>query len=217
MKNIHGNFGLVIYFHVPKINLLRGGYQYMASKKNSQTPKNDFEYDNGEVYGFTENTPIIGDCIASFSFVDGCIIETTKPNLESQSNDNATTLNNKTITENKNAPINNLNIQTNTTDPIEIKNISSPTKDIFDNRRTPLPNRATPPIDGETPTIKRTYILRDSTIRKIIITCTRYIEFSKLISIQILKRLHDTQSFMKPFLCLKINVNYCCLKILIKS
>ena len=195
----------------------------MANKKNSQPPKNDFEYDNGEVYGFTENAPIVGDCIASFSFVDGCIIETTKPNLESQSqsqsqsNDNATTLDNKTITKNNNASINNINIQTNTTDPIETKNISSPAKYIFDNRRTPLPNRATPPIDGETPTIKRTYILRDSTIRKIIITCTRYIEFSKLISIQILKRLHDTQSFMKPFLCLKINVNYCCLKILIKS
>ena len=139
----------------------------MANKKNSQPPKNDFEYNEGEVSGFTENAPIIGDCIASFSFVDGCIIETTKPNLESQSNDNATTLNNKTITENKNASINNLNIQTNTTDPIETKSISSPAKDIFDNRRTPLPNRATPSIDGEIPTIKRTYTLRDSTIRKI--------------------------------------------------
>ena len=139
----------------------------MANKKNSKPLKNDFEYDKGEVYGFTENAPIIGDCIASFSFVDGCIIETTKPNLESQSNDHSTTLNNKTITENNDASINNINIQTNTTDSIETKNTSNPTKDIFDNRRTPLPNRATPPIDGETPNIKRTYTLRSSTIRKI--------------------------------------------------
>ena len=139
----------------------------MANKKNSQPPKNDFEYDEGEVYGFTEDAPIIGDCITSFSFVDDYIIETTKPNLESQSYDDTTTLTNKTITRNNDASIDNINIQTNTNDPIETKNISSPTKDIFDNRRTPLPNRATPPIDGETPTIKRTYTLRSSTIRKI--------------------------------------------------
>ena len=97
----------------------------MANKKNSQPLKNNFEYDEGEVCGFTENVPIVGDCIASFSFLDD------------------------------------------TTDPIETKNIYSSSKDIFDNRITTLPNRATPSIDGETPTIKRTYTLRDSTIRKI--------------------------------------------------
>ncbi|MDR3598072.1 MAG: hypothetical protein P4L60_25360, partial [Clostridium sp.] len=50
---------------------------------------------------------------------------------------------------------------------ISIKNTLSSTKELFDNRRTPLPNGAAPAIDGETPTIKRSYTLRSSTIRKI--------------------------------------------------
>ncbi|AMK50401.1 hypothetical protein LF65_06280 [Clostridium beijerinckii] len=55
----------------------------------------------------------------------------------------------------------------NITNSIEIKNTLNSTKDLFDNRRTPLPNAATPAIDGETPNIKRNYTLRSSTIRKI--------------------------------------------------
>ncbi|NOW04190.1 hypothetical protein BCM20_002624 [Clostridium beijerinckii] len=55
----------------------------------------------------------------------------------------------------------------NITNSIEIKNTLTSTKDLFDNRRTPLPNGATPAIDGETPNIKRNYTLRSSTIRKI--------------------------------------------------
>ncbi|POO87950.1 hypothetical protein C1H57_25280, partial [Clostridium sp. 2-1] len=53
------------------------------------------------------------------------------------------------------------------TNSIEIKNTLNSTKYLFDNRRTPLPNGATPAIDGETPNIKRSYTLRSSTIRKI--------------------------------------------------
>ncbi|POO88691.1 hypothetical protein C1H57_24600, partial [Clostridium sp. 2-1] len=53
------------------------------------------------------------------------------------------------------------------TNSIEIKNTLSSTKELFDNRRTPLPNGAAPAIDGETPNIKRSYTLRNSTIRKI--------------------------------------------------
>ncbi|NSA74603.1 hypothetical protein FHU15_005331 [Clostridium beijerinckii] len=35
-----------------------------------------------------------------------------------------------------------------------MKNTLNSTKDLFDNRRTPLPNGAAPAIDGETPNIK---------------------------------------------------------------
>ena len=140
----------------------------MANKRNPKPHKNDFEYEEGEICGFTDGAPIDGKCIASFSFEDDCIIEPIKPNSEYTTPDNNTiAANNETITENNDTSASNINIQTNTTNPIDTKNILSPTKDIFDNRRTPLPNRATPPIDGETPTIKRTYTLRNSTIRKI--------------------------------------------------
>ena len=156
----------------------------MANKRKPKPPKNDFEYKEGEVCGFSDQAPIAGNCIASFSFEDDCIVETLKPNSEYNSTANNTIASkNEIITENNDTSISSINIQTNAknsntstssinnqtnaTDPIETKNIFNPTKDIFDNRRTPLPNRATPPIDGETPTIKRTYTLRNSTIRKI--------------------------------------------------
>jgi len=156
----------------------------MANKRKPKPPKNDFEYKEGEVCGFSNEAPIVGNCIASFSFGDDCITETIKPTSEYNVTDDNTitskneiitnnndtsisSINNQTNTKNSNTLTNSLSIKTNATDPIETKNIPNPTKDMFDNRRTPLPNRATPPIDGETPTIKRTYTLRNSTIRKI--------------------------------------------------
>ena len=38
---------------------------------------------------------------------------------------------------------------------------------LFDNRTISIPNGASPPINGETPTIRRSYIFRASTIRKL--------------------------------------------------
>lgn len=38
---------------------------------------------------------------------------------------------------------------------------------LFDNRTISIPNGAAPPINGETPTIRRSYIFRPSTIRKL--------------------------------------------------
>jgi len=142
----------------------------MGRKKDSKPPRNDFEYDEGEVYGFTDEVPILGDLVASFSFNDTSETQTLKLNPASKitdSNFNATAATNETFTSDNNISEVNINIKTNTTDLAQAKTTSNSTKDIFDNRRTPLPNRATPPIDGETPTIKRTYTLRDSTIRKI--------------------------------------------------
>ena len=141
----------------------------MGRKKDSKQPINDFEYDEGQVYGFSDEAPIVGDIIASFSFNETSETQTLELNPVFKINDSNTNTaaTNKTFTSDNNISEDNINIETNTTDPIETKTISNPTKDIFDNRRTPLPNRATPSIDGETPTIKRSYTLRDSTIRKI--------------------------------------------------
>lgn len=58
-----------------------------------------------------------------------------------------------------------LNILPNNNDNTYIDN--NTTKRLFNNRTTPVPNGATPILDGETPNVKRTYTLRDSTVRKL--------------------------------------------------
>ena len=42
----------------------------MANKRNPKPPRNDFEYDEGEVSGFSDETAIVGDLIATFSVND---------------------------------------------------------------------------------------------------------------------------------------------------
>lgn len=140
----------------------------MVSRRKNKIPKSDFDYDEGEVCGFTDDAPIGESCISSFSFNDDSVYETIETNPKCKANENSTikstdknnTLDNNTTTQN-------MNIENTMYTPSVPKNISSSTKDIFDNRRTPIANGAAPPIDGEAPNIKRTYTLRISTIRKI--------------------------------------------------
>lgn len=145
----------------------------MANRRKNKIPKSDFDYDEGEVCGFTDDVPIGGNCISSFSFNDDSICETIETNPEYKANDNAaieSTDKNNTSTNNtldNDASTKNINTENTISAPAVTQNISSPAKDIFDNRRTPVANGAAPPIDGEAPTIKRTYTLRSSTIRKI--------------------------------------------------
>lgn len=135
------------------------------SRRKNKIPKSDFEYDEGEVFGFTSDVPVPGNCISSFSFEDDSIIETTKSITENKSTDNTSVKSSEEA--NIQIETSPSYIQSTSQDPIEVKNISTNTNDIFDNRRTPVANGAAPPIDGESPTIKRSYTLRSSTIRKI--------------------------------------------------
>ena len=135
----------------------------MSGKRAAKIPKNDFEYDEGEICGFTSEAPIAGDCISSFSFDDDSDINIIQTNSDCKSNNTAIQEDPKTNT----ASTITSNFENNITNSIERKNTLSSTKEVFDNRRTPLPNGAAPAIDGETPTIKRSYTLRSSTIRKI--------------------------------------------------
>jgi len=139
----------------------------MARKRAAKVPKNDFEYDEGEICGFTSEAPITGDCISSFSFDDDSDINIIQTNSDCKSNNTAIQEDPKTNTASTITFGNSCITKDNTTDSAETKNTLNSTKDIFDNRRTPLPNGAAPAIDGETPTIKRSYTLRNSTIRKI--------------------------------------------------
>ena len=135
----------------------------MSGKRAAKIPKNDFEYDEGEICGITSEAPIAGDCISSFSFDDDSDINIIQTNSDCKSNNTAIQEDPKTNT----ASTITSNFENNITNSIERKNTLSSTKELFDNRRTPLPNGAAPAIDGETPTIKRSYTLRSSTIRKI--------------------------------------------------
>ena len=135
----------------------------MSGKRAAKIPKNDFEYDEGEICGFTSEAPIAGDCISSFSVDDDSDINIIQTNSDCKSNNTAIQEDPKTNT----ASTITSNFENNITNSIERKNTLSSTKELFDNRRTPLPNGAAPAIDGETPTIKRSYTLRSSTIRKI--------------------------------------------------
>ncbi|OOM76617.1 hypothetical protein [Clostridium sp. BL-8] len=139
----------------------------MARRKTSNFPKNDFEYDEGEVYGFTNEAPIAGDCISYFSFDDDSYINIIQTNSDCRSNNTLIKEDLKTNTHVNTNSFSNSTTQNDTTNSIGITNSLNSTKELFDNRRTPLPNGAAPAIDGETPAIKRSYTLRSSTIRKI--------------------------------------------------
>ncbi len=136
-------------------------------RRTLKVPKNDFEYDEGEVCGFTSEVPIAGDCISSFSFDDDAAEAIETNTLYKSYESAASKTNSKANSIVKDIRSTNTTIENIANTSLQKQQLFSPTEDIFDNRRTPLPNGAAPAIDGETPTIKRSYTLRGSTIRKI--------------------------------------------------
>ena len=82
-----------------------------------------------------------------------------KQNLSSSSTNYITTQGTPSSSNTRNT-INNISLSTN-------QSVSNKNNILEDNRKAPIVNGMTPPINGEAPTIKRTYTLRSSTIRKI--------------------------------------------------
>ena len=114
-----------------------------SKKSNSNTAEICSTYDDDDDFdcsGFTDEPPI-GTLIKSFSFDNN--VSTNIPIKET----NIVTTNNIKASEKQPAP--------------------SSTTPIHDNRTNPYPNGITPPRDGESLNIKRTYLLRASTIKKI--------------------------------------------------
>ena len=153
---------------------------------NKRTPKiiNDFAAEEDlDVCGFSDE-PIEGKCIAVFS----CCNDSTNKSNESAADrlDNNNTnavdqlqnssvpselISNDTLkTNNHDNPINNI-ANTEIIPPIEYaskdKSLSNDANALEDNRNTPIVNGCAPPIDGEYLEIKRTYMLRSSTVRKL--------------------------------------------------
>ncbi|MBN1060206.1 hypothetical protein [Clostridium botulinum] len=127
----------------------------MARKKEFKIDKDDIAYEEDvEECCFTDYIPTDENSIQLFS------IEEDSTHENKNNNDNNSILKtteevNKKIESNSNNPDNKTN------------NNLSPNTLLFDNRNTPIANGATPPIDGETANVKRSYTLRKSTVRKI--------------------------------------------------
>ena len=118
----------------------------MANKRNPKLPKNDFAPEEDlDICGFSSDEKIPGTCIATFSFNDDSSCEVSA----------ASTIANTTIATpevKRNFKNNDNNINNNL---------------LNDNRRAPIVNGCAPPINGEFLDVKRTYMLRSSTVRKI--------------------------------------------------
>ena len=142
----------------------------MARKKNNiNTFACPVEEDNNDISGFSDEPIIKGKCLSSFSFDDNISNDfdtNEKVNLSEDHNPEENTLKKISFTDSR-ADVKNPN--TNLTNPKDKTDNSkeNANDEIFDNRKTPIANGAAPAIDGETPSIRRCYILRESTIRKI--------------------------------------------------
>lgn len=140
----------------------------MAKRKKDAIPKNDFASEEEvDVCSFSSSSTIDGNCVNSFSFDedldDDINVLTENKSINFNFSDTNTASANTTASNPKINTTSESNINANN------NSISSPSPiyKIFDNRRTPIANGATPPIDGEEANIKRSYTLRASTIRKI--------------------------------------------------
>lgn len=159
----------------------------MARRKQNKIPKSDFDTEEDlDVCSFTSQPIATGECISSFSFDDDSINEiklevstNTKnsSNVDASSNipnnianltispDNEQTINssatsNNISTSNTNDKLNNAKISNN---QITLNKNTT----LEDNRKAPVVNGMAPPINGEYLDVKRTYMLRASTVRKI--------------------------------------------------
>ena len=153
----------------------------MAKKKTSTEPKNDFAAEEElDLCGFSENPIIVGECIATFSFDDSAN-ESNESTTTSQLNPITTSESDSAKTIDFNSSNNNFSDINNSTHKIfdnissnastesisQIKPSSNNENILTDNRKAPIINGCAPPIDGAYLNVKRTYMLRSSTVRKL--------------------------------------------------
>ncbi|MBN7573685.1 hypothetical protein C1H57_02240 [Clostridium sp. 2-1] len=140
----------------------------MSKRKQNELPKNDFAPDeNEEIIGFTPEPVISGKCISSFSFDDDEDEKNTAMSNNSSNNNN----NNCSYNSNNISSIKSNNptlIISFDDEAASTQNVKTSNSNIFaDNRKISVANGMAPPIDGEFLDIKRTYMLRSSTVRKV--------------------------------------------------
>lgn len=135
----------------------------MGKNKNDDIPKSDFDAKETQDILSFDSKEDLGECVATFSFGNSSDsnIDITSDNFSNNLSVNNTKINN--IEEDKNNKSNNTDSNNNEVNESN-SNITEP---LFDNRTTPIANGAAPLIEGEVPDIKRTYMLRASTVRKL--------------------------------------------------
>ena len=144
---------------------------------------------------FSEEPIITGKCIASFSFSDEKADKINEPAITLSNNNIAASESASTKTidfnnsssnnsiayddtntndiDNSNSNIGNItemdknSFYTTTSSTSQVKTHSNNKDILTDNRKVPIVNGCAPPIDGEYLDVKRTYMLRSSTVRKL--------------------------------------------------
>lgn len=126
----------------------------MAKRKQNKLPKNDFAAEEDlDVCGFTTEPIDTGECISSFSFDDDSINEIKTDVITNNESKSTVNTSNGTI---------DFNVS-----PITDLNTTNQNNSLEDNRKAPVVNGMAPPINGEYLDVKRTYMLRASTVRKV--------------------------------------------------
>jgi len=150
----------------------------MAKKK---PPRNDFAAEEElDVCAFSDEPIITGECIASFKFNDDSVDECNGSDANLSTNNivpsgpaptQTMDFNNSTAGNNNTNSISNTNadnnFNTSTASTPEVRTLSKNKDILTDNRKAPIVNGCAPPINGEYLDVKRTYMLRSSTVRKL--------------------------------------------------
>lgn len=133
----------------------------MANKKSSQLPKSDFDINENEhLFTFTDEAISDGKCIVEFTF-------DSHEDLSSNTNSSNADIDEKQIYSSNNTNSNILTSSTHNISEDKCIQINNYAEKLFDNRTIPIPNGAAPSINNEIPTVRRSYIFRASTIRKL--------------------------------------------------
>lgn len=133
----------------------------MANKKSSQIPKSDFDINENEhLFTFTDEAISDGKCIVEFTF-------DSHEDLSSNTNSSNADIDEKQIYSSNNTNSNILTSSTHNISEDKCVQINNYAEKLFDNRTIPIPNGAAPSINNEIPTVRRSYIFRASTIRKL--------------------------------------------------
>ena len=148
----------------------------MSKNKGFKIPKDDLCYEEDvEEIGFGDYVPPSNNCTSLFTFTN----ETNNKLVHSSSNNNSNQSTSKLVHHNQNTASTTYNnelvhsnqiINITATNKELVQPITStltPNLDIFDNRTLPFANGSATSINGEKPTLKRTYKLRSTTIKKL--------------------------------------------------
>ena len=140
----------------------------MARRKQNELPKSDFAAEEDlDICSFTSEPIATGECISSFSFYGDCINENKIGLITTNQNTKNIDTSPKVTNDTMNFNIRSTDEQIISSNHSNNKSTSNENNLLNDNRKASIVNGMAPPINGEYLDVKRTYMLRSSTVRKI--------------------------------------------------